>query len=87
MAHLLVEVGIGEGVGGELVAEKVVNDFLGVDDGVEHGGGRAARLVKVFGSGWENPMVFTRMPLYVASHVKRSSYLQIAFIGNIRSKI
>lgn len=35
-AHLLVEVGVCKGVGGELIAQEVANHFFGVDDGVEH---------------------------------------------------
>ncbi len=37
--HLLVQCGVGEGVGGELVAQEVADDLLGVGDGVEHDGG------------------------------------------------
>ena len=34
LAHLGVETGIGEGVGGELVAQEALDDVLGVGDGV-----------------------------------------------------
>ena len=41
-AHLGVEMGIGEGVGGELVAQEALDDALGVGDGVQ-GHGRLNR--------------------------------------------
>ena len=37
-AHLRVEMGIGEGVGGKLVAQEALDDALGVGDGIQgHG--------------------------------------------------
>ncbi len=40
LGQLRGEVGVAEGVGGDLIFEEVADDFFGVDDGIEHGGSK-----------------------------------------------